>query len=128
MHNIVWLLGILISAVGAGFVFKPTLMKRMISFFMKGKLLYIPCVMKVILGLIFIAFCGYCNRSLVILVIGVITAAGGAVGMIVPLNKLKAYCQWWINRPTVMFRIWAVIAILLGILIMYAGAPKVTIR
>lgn len=123
MVHSVWLIGALITVWALTVVFKPVWLRQMLILFNRGKAVYVIAGIKIVIGIVFLIFATQCKLTSVIIVLGILTAGGSILFCLLPFAKIQAFMNWWIARPFWMYRVWAVMAALLGGLIMYAGVP-----
>jgi hypothetical protein len=124
MAYFVCVVGALTAAWAITIQFKPDWMKRSIAFIKKGRLVYIVATCKIFIGIIFLIVSTYCRRPWAVIVIGILMTGGVSLFSMQPLEKIKAYLDWWLVRPVWMYRLWSVAAILFGALLIWAGMPK----
>ncbi len=124
MVHFVWLIGVFIAVWSIAVLFKPVWMRQAILLFRKGKLIYVNAGLKVFIGIVFLILARDCNLPGVIIAVGVLMTLGPILFCLLPYAKIQRYMNWWIAQPFWMYRTWAVLAALLGGLIMYAGVPQ----
>ncbi|MBL7215678.1 MAG: hypothetical protein ISS71_08380 [Phycisphaerae bacterium] len=124
MVHIVWLAGAVTAIMGIAILFKPIWMRQSIIFINKGKVAYGIAGSKTVLGIIFLILATQCKISSIIIALGILMTIGPLLFCLLPFTKIQAYMNWWIARPEWMYRLWGVVAMLLGGLIFYAGVPK----
>lgn len=123
--HLVWIIGAIIAIWGITVLFKPDWMKHLMATFEKRKfLIYFTAGIKIIIGVVFLILATKCKWPWVIIILGIMTAGGSIIFCMLPYDKIKAFMTWWENRPIWLYRVWAVLATLLGGFIMYAGVPK----
>mgnify|MGYP000109070267 CR=1 FL=1 len=124
MVHIVWIVGVLTALCGVLAIFKPNWMKAYIRFISRGRLFYGVIALKIVIGILFLIFARECKLPWAIIAVGILSAVGAAVFGLLPVIKIKAYLNWWQIRPDWMYRVWGILAIAFGLLIMYIGFPK----
>ena len=124
MVHFVWIMGALTAAWAISVQFKPDWMKRSITFINKGKLVYLVAGIKVLIGIIFLILSTHCRQTWVVIIIGILMTGGATLFCMLPHEKIKTYLNWWLARPVWMYRLWGVVAILFGGLLIWAGMPK----
>ena len=125
MAYFVCLVGAMTAAWAIMVLFKPDWMKNAIGFLQKGRMVYLVIGLKNTIGIIFLIFARECRWTVFIIVLGVLITSGTTLFCMLPLEKIKAYLNWWLARPVWMYRLWGVVAALFGILLIWAGMPKV---
>ena len=125
MRIVIWIVGAVIVLEGAAMLIKPEIFRRMIKFFGHGRLIYIPAVLRIALGVVFLISALSCKLPWIIITLGIIILAAGIGTFAVSLDWLKKMLDWWCQRPQIIFRLISIIAVLLGALIIYAaGMPQ----
>ena len=125
MAYFVCLVGAMTAAWAITVLFKPAWLKNAIGFVQKGRMIYLIIGLKNTIGIIFLIFARECRWTVFIIVLGVLITSGTTLFCMLPLEKIKAYLNWWLARPVWMYRLWGVVAALFGILLIWAGMPKV---
>ena len=116
--------GALTAAWAITVLFKPDWMKKTVGFFNKGRMVYLVIGLKNTIGIIFLIFARECRWTEFIIVIGILIISGTTLFCMLPLEKIKAYLNWWLARPVWMYRLWGVAATLFGGLLILGGLPK----
>lgn len=124
MVHLVWLIGALTAVWGIAVLFKPVWLRQWMILFNKGKLVYVAAGVKIILGVVFLIVATQCKLPKVIIAVGILMAGGSILFCLLPFAKIQGFMKWWIARPVWVYRLWAVLAVLFGGLIMYTGIPK----
>lgn len=124
MVHLVWLAGAVTAVMGIVILFRPIRMRQSLIFINKGKLVYVIAGFKTAIGIIFLIMARDCNLPKVIITLGVLITIGPLLFCLLPFARIQAYMNWWIAQPFWVYRLWAVLAALLGGLIMYAGVPQ----
>jgi hypothetical protein len=125
MAYFVCVVGALTAAWAITVLFKPNWMKKAIEFFQKGRMVYLVIGLKNAIGIIFLIFARECRWTLFVIIIGVLMISGTTLFCMLPLEKIKAYLNWWLARPVWMYRLWGILATLFGALLIWAGIPKI---
>ena len=125
MAYFVCLVGAMTAAWAITVLFKPTWLNKAIGFVQKGRMIYLVIGLKNTVGIIFLIFARECRWTVFIIVLGVLITSGTTLFCMLSLEKIKAYLTWWLARPVWMYRLWGVVAALFGLLLIWAGMPKV---
>jgi uncharacterized protein YjeT (DUF2065 family) len=121
MILIVRIIGIVISLIGLAFLINPALMKKFISFMKKADRIYAIGVLRLILGTIFIMAATAANCSAVITVIGILMVIGGVLVFALGKNRVTAVMEWYLKMPDSNMRLFAIVPVLLGTLILFSA-------
>lgn len=124
MHAIITAIGALIVVEGILFIINPLLMRKLIEFFIKGKLIYIAGVIRVILAILFLTLASQCAHPWLIILFGIAFLIGAIVIFALELEKIKNMLRWWLTQKDYMIRIVGSIAAILGLLIIYGSIIK----
>lgn len=124
MVHLVWIIGALTAAWGICVLFRPIWLRQCMILFNKGKLVYVAAGVKIILGVVFLIVATQCKLPKVIIAVGILMAGGSILFCLLPFAKIQRFMNWWIARPVWVYRLWAMLAVLFGGLIMYTGIPK----
>lgn len=123
MEYSVSLIGLLTAVWGLAVVIQPLWHKTLVGFLAEGRRAYAAVVSKIAVGVLFLIFARECRIPLVVILLGVLTVVGSVLFASLPITRIQAWFQWCRGRPFWFYRLWAVAAVLLGILIVYAGWP-----
>ena len=124
MQAIIWILGAVIILEGVVFLIQPGLLKKLVSLFARGRMIYIPATFRLILGPIFLIYAHNCNVPWIIITFGIMMLVGSAILFLVNIKKIKGILQWWTGRPGWAIRSVAVIALILGVIMVVSGLPQ----
>ena len=122
--SVVSVIGLLIALEGILFLIKPEYVKKLISFFVKGKSLYLAAVLRIAIGVVFLIFAMSCHIPWLVIAFGLLAAFAGIIMFIIKLEKQKAYLLWWQQRSLLSIRLIALLTLAIGAIIFYAGWPK----
>lgn len=123
MEHSVWLIGLLIAAWGIVSVLWPFGQKALLGFLAQGRRAYAAVALKILIGVLWLLFARDCRIPSVIIVLGILTVLGTVLFAALPLSKVQAWVQWCYSRPIWFYRVWGVFAVLMGVLVIYAGWP-----
>ena len=124
MIHIVWAAGAITAIMGIAILFRPLWMRQLITFISKSRTAYAAAGLKTLVGIVFLVLATGCRRPKVIIALGVLMTVGPILFCMLPFAKIQAYMNWWVARPVWMYRVWGVVAALLGGFIICAGMPK----
>jgi uncharacterized protein YjeT (DUF2065 family) len=124
MQATIWIVGALAIMEGVVFLIQPTLFKKLVSLFARGRMIYISALLRLILGPIFLIYARECKVPWIVIAFGILMLIGSAILFLVNIKKIKAMLLWWTARSVWAIRSIAVIALLLGTIIVVAGLPQ----
>ena len=113
-----YLIGIAWIAVGALLVFATELTRkkfctRILQKANFKKLSPIP----LICGVLFLMAASYSRHTIFIVLLGILALTKGII-MIVATEKMGKMAAWWLNAPKTMYKVWGVILIILGSIVL----------
>ena len=121
MILIVNIMGVVMSLVGLTFLFKPSLMKKFVSFMKGTKKIYMIGILRLALGVIFIIAAPQANYAPVIMAIGILMVSSGILVFGLGLKRATAIMEWFLKMPDSNARLIAIVPILLGVLILFSA-------
>lgn len=121
MALIVKAFGIIFLVLGVVMVLKPSIGKSMIDFMKVGKRCYIGGVIRILLGLFFLASIKYVSLPWVTGIIGGITFIGGILIFVMGIQRMHSIMDRIYNMPENKMRILPALLSLVGVLIIYAA-------
>ncbi|HIJ67715.1 MAG TPA: hypothetical protein HPP87_08830 [Planctomycetes bacterium] len=124
MKAIVWIIGVLVVGAAVLLLIKPDAYRKYVKLFVRGKLLYIPAVISIIVGVVLLIFARECHIPWVIIVVGLLSAIKGLSIFAVKLDTLKGMLNWLCERSDITLRLFGLLALAFGALILYAGVPR----
>ena len=121
MVILVRLFGIAIVVMGIVFLANPKALKQYMAFWRHQKRLYIGGILSLLFGVIFLLAAAQCRLAGVIVVLGVWAIIKGVLLFTLGQKRLNAYLDWWLKRSTSAARLLGIIALVLGILVIYSA-------
>ncbi|MCP4652408.1 MAG: hypothetical protein GY858_03355 [Candidatus Omnitrophica bacterium] len=120
MVNVIKLIGILTVAIGAIYLVKPTIMKNVLNFWMKGKRIYLGGLISLVIGVVFLVASSRCTMQWFIFLMGLLSLAKGVAIFIMGPKKFAPLCEKLLQSPIGMLRVFAVIALIFGVLVIFS--------
>lgn len=121
MVGLVKLVGIIIVVMGAIFLVKPATYKKYINFWMKGNRLYPGGILSLLFGIIFLRAASNCALSWFVFLVGILSLTKGILAFALGPKKIKPFLEQMENKPDSTLRVLAVLALAIGILLIYAA-------
>ncbi len=121
MGGLVKLLGIFIVGFGVAYFIKPGIIKQYMAFWKSKKRLYLGAALALLIGIIFLLAASQCKWQGFIVVFGILSIIKGIWLFVISQNKAISILDWWAKRPVGFLRGHAVLAIIIGILLIYAA-------
>lgn len=119
----VWLIklfGLLMVAMGAIYLVKPAVMKKLMRFWTTGNRLYLGGFLALLIGVIFIFTAPRCALAWYVILIGLIALAKGILSFVLGKKKIHAIIDKWTHSSVSTLRILAAVVLILGALLVYA--------
>ncbi len=120
MDKVILVIGIVIILWGIWIVVKPGIVKAFLTR-LKGPLIYVPALLRIAMGILFLVSARDCQYKWIIIAFGVIFFAAGIGMFMIKPAKLKTFFERWANRAPLTIRILGIIAAAIGGLIAYAA-------
>lgn len=124
MQWVVMLVGALVVAEAAVILIRPIFYRKFIKFFTYGRMLYIPAAIAIAVGIVFLIYARECKQPWLIIVFGLIAAIKGVWIFLSKPQALKDMLNWLSGRSDTMLRLLGILALAIGVLILYGGMPK----
>ena len=120
MVGLVKLIGMVILAFGAVYLVKPSIIKQATGFWFKGQRIYLGAILNFLIGIIFLVSASKCTIGWFIILIGILSLAKGIVIFAGGKDKMKSLTEVITRKPAKTLRVFAIVTIALGALIIYA--------
>ncbi len=114
-------LGILFVLIGIVYLLKPDVLNLLIEFFKKGKRIYIAGIVRLALAVLFLVAARQCRHFWVIFVFGIILLLSGLLIFVLGPKKLRTILEWYQKQSVTLYRVIAVIAVVIGAVIIFAA-------
>jgi uncharacterized protein YjeT (DUF2065 family) len=121
MVGLVKFIGMLLVITGVVVLVRPEVCKQMISYVEKGKRVYWSCGIKTIIGIIFLLAALQCKVPLIIAILGILFVSSIVICMMMGEKGIKAMIKFWKENPPVILRLWGVLTLAIGLLIMISA-------
>lgn len=114
------LFGLLMVAMGAVYLVKPVVMKKLMRFWTTGNRLYLGGFLALLIGIIFIFTAPRCELTWYVVIMGIIALAKGIFSFVLGKKRVHAIIDKWTHSSVSTLRLLAVIVLILGALLVYA--------
>lgn len=112
--TIVRVLAALIIVAGVVFTLWPEAMKRVVAFVIKGSRLYAVAAIRIAAGIVLLLAADGIAKWWILSVLGVMILLAGISQLILPPERQRSFANWMMNRSEIVRRLIAIIAILIG--------------
>lgn len=120
MDKVIMVIGIVIVLWGIWIVIKPGVVKAILTH-LKGPLVYVPALLRIALGVVFLVSVRGSKREWIIMAFGILFFAAGIGMFMIKPAKLQAFFERWANRAPLTIRVLGIIAMAIGGVIAYAA-------
>ena len=118
MVILVRLLGIFVVIFGVIYLSNPNnIIKPYMAFWLVGKRLYMGAVLSFLIGIILLLAASQCAVTWFVALFGILGIIKGIVLFVLGQEKAKSWVNWWTERPITFLRLHALIAIIIGTLL-----------
>jgi hypothetical protein len=88
---------------------------------MKGKLIYVAALLKSAIGIVLLISALSCNKPWIVITFGLLALFAGILMLTSKIEKTRAFLDWWRQLSLTTFRVFGIIAIALGGILIYAA-------
>jgi len=117
---LVRLVGMILVAIGIVFLLSPKRMRQWMVFCEKGLRPYMMGTLRILVGILFLLAAPRSRVVWVIVTMGILALLGGITIFILGLERVKSMLRWWQGKSLPVLRLIALLAIALGMLILYS--------
>jgi hypothetical protein len=121
MDLFIKIMGGLIIIEGIVLLIKPVVYPKLVSFFTKGKLMYVALLLKAAIGVVFLISALNCKMPWIIITFGLLILFGSLWMFTVKQEKLKRFLSWLQQRSPTFFRVMGLVSLVLGGILIYAA-------
>ena len=121
MTFVVPVIGYLVIAIGVIVLAVPGRFKGLLDRLVTTKKLYIAVLLRVVFGVLFLLAAAETRWPMFVTIMGVFFIFAGVLVPQLGKARIKALAQWWIDRGNTVIRLWALIAMALGAVTVYAA-------
>jgi uncharacterized protein YjeT (DUF2065 family) len=114
-------LGILFVLIGIVYLLKPDILKMLMSFFKKGKRIYIAGLVRFALAVVFLLAATACRQPTIIGAFGVLFLLSGLLIFVLGPEMIRRIFDWYEEQPTLVFRIIASVVIAVGAIVIFSA-------
>ena len=115
------IVGILILVLSIMGIIYPDAMKKVALFFVEGKRLYIVGVIRIIIGICLLLAASQAKIPIIILILGIIILVAGIFCFLIGPEKMKPKINAIMEKSANIRRLLAVIAFIIGALMVYSA-------
>ncbi len=121
MDTVVKIIGIVINSIATVYLLKPQFMKQIMEFFKQGKRIYFAALLRLVLAVVFLLAARECDITWVIVLLGILFLISALLIFILGAEKVKSILDWYLKQSLLVLRLFALIALAVGAIIIYAA-------
>lgn len=122
MALLVTLVGVLIVGIGVLIAVAPMRFIHWIASMETTMRFRVAILVRVAIGLLFLLAAQSCRQPAVVRIVGIIILLAAAGLLLLGRERVDSFLNWWLTRPLSLFRVWAVVSLGFGALLIYSGA------
>ena len=121
MVILVKLLAIVVMVFGVIYLLKPNIIKPYMAFWTIGKRIYMGAILSLVIGIILLLAASQCAVTWFIAAFGILGIIKGIVLFVLGPEKTISMLKWWEEKPVAFLRLHALVAIIIGALLIYSA-------
>lgn len=114
-------LGSVFVLIGFVYLFRPILLKNLMSFFKKGKRVYFAGLVRFALAVIFLLAATQCREPKIVGIFGILFLISGILIFILGPDMIRRIFDWYETQSNVIFRVIASAVIVVGAIIIFSA-------
>jgi hypothetical protein len=111
---IVLVIGLIIIVTGLAVLVKPARLKDLLYILLEKDWFRMVAALRVIIGVLFLFAAGGTRSPIFVSVMGILFILAGVLIPILGTARLRSLASWWIKRRDLVLRLWALVALALG--------------
>jgi len=115
------LAGLALAGLGAVSAAVPRQFHRLLFLAKQRRWLNLGMLLRILVGVLMIAAAPAARLPRFVLVVGILTLLSGLLSPLLGHDRLLRMAEWWARRPDRLVRLWGLVALALGILMVYAA-------
>lgn len=119
---IVLLLSLFVAGMGLLSIFAPRRANHIARMFSGRSGLYVATAIRLVLGAALLFLANTSRAPIALRILGVIILIVGIVVLLLGLERHRRLIDWWLSMGTGIQRAWGVVALALGVFLIYAIA------
>ncbi len=114
-------LGIVFVLIGIAYLLRPDILKTLMSFFKKGKRIYVAGLIRFALAVIFLLAATQCRKPKIVGAFGVLFLLSGVLIFVLGPETIRRIFDWYEQQSALVFRIIASVVIVVGAIIIFSA-------
>ena len=121
MDKVIIAIGIVFIGIGIVYLLRPDIMKWLINFLKLGKRIYLAALIRIALAVIFLFGASQCSQKWIIAAFGILFLLAGLLIIVLGPERTRRILDWYENQPLLIFRVIAIVPMVLGAIVIYAA-------
>jgi hypothetical protein len=117
-------LGFVIAAIGVLGIAAPLVLLELGRSLQSAGAIYVVATLRVALGAILIWAAPDSRTPRTLRIIGVLIIVAGVITLFFDVDRSRAMLDWWSTQSSFFTRAWLTMAVIFGLFIAYAAAPR----
>jgi hypothetical protein len=117
-------IGFFIAAVGAVGVVAPHLLQSASRYAMTPTGLYGAAALRIVIGVVLVRVAAASHAPRLLRSLGVIAIAAGIITLFLGVDRAGAILTWWSGQGPVFMRLWPALALVFGVIMVWAVIPR----
>ncbi len=123
MTYLVLILCLRVAGMGALGVLSPARLLSILRLYETPWGLHVAAAVRVVLGVTLFLAAPTSRLPEFLRIFGIVAVAAGVLTPLLGLARISRAVEWWAARPTIVFRLWAALALALGVFLAWAIVP-----
>lgn len=121
MSIVIRIVGVVLGLLGVLYLVKPVVLKVLLEFLKKGKLIYVAGLIRLALAVVFLLAARECGVPKVITAFGILSMVSGLMTFMLGPKKLVPLIDWFLKQPVWVLRLLGVMTSAIAGIIIYAA-------
>ena len=121
MSVLVAIVGLFILGIGVAVLLSPAQLKRVLRIFLQKRWWRLAAAIRILIGIVLLIAASETRAPAFVFVVGVLFIAAGASLPLIGSARLERLSNWWLERPDVLFRLWALATVAFGAALVWCG-------
>jgi len=117
----VQIIGALIILAGFIYLICPKKIKGMVKFWIKGRRIYWAAMINLLIGMALVMAATNCEMKWIVYIFGIISLLKAALLFSINRTHFEKMLLWWSDRPANIIRFMGILALAMGLLLVYAA-------
>jgi hypothetical protein len=117
-------IGFLIAAVGAVGVVAPHVLQSISRYTVTPTGLYVAAALRIVIGVALVRVAAASRAPWLLRGLGFIAIAAGIVTLFLGVDRAGAILAWWSGQGPVLIRLWPALALVFGVIMVWAVIPR----